>query len=394
MTGGGPRAYSFHHASRLLILPLAAASVFALVFQAARASGSEKRVVPLPVGTNPGGAGAGTPLKPAPGHQLAIFAQGCFWGTEYRFRQVPGVLATAVGYTGGQTKNPSYEEVGDHGTGHAEAVLVEFDPAKVSYARLLEIFWSSHDSTSGNRQGPDVGSQYRSAIYTFGPEQQAQGLASRDAEQKKLVDRDLDRDRSRRPVLEGRGLPPAVGREARLRVVPPPPPRPDEDRVMSLSRRTLIGGAFALGSLVLRRPSRGASPATGKRFEVEKTDAEWQALLSPAAYDVLRKHGTERAGHQPADEGAPRGHLPLRRLRSCRSSRRRPSSTAGTGWPSFWAPLPDAVGTTEDRSFCMVRTEVHCRRCGGHLGHVFDDGPPPTGLRYCMNGVALTFRPA
>jgi peptide-methionine (S)-S-oxide reductase len=172
-----------------LIVPFAAASVFAIVFQAARASGSERRVVPLPVGTNPGGAGAGTPLKPAPGHQLASFAQGCFWGTEYRFRQVPGVLATAVGYTGGQTKNPTYEQVGDHGTGHAEAVLIEFDPAKVSYARLLEIFWSSHDSTSGNRQGPDVGSQYRSAIFTFGPEQQAQALASRDAEQKKLVDR-------------------------------------------------------------------------------------------------------------------------------------------------------------------------------------------------------------
>ena len=125
----------------------------------------EKKVVPLPVGTNPGGAGAGTPLKPGPGHQLASFAQGCFWGTEYRFRQVPGVVATAVGYAGGQAKNPTYEQVSDHGTGHAEAVLIEFDPAKVSYARLLEIFWSSHDPTQLNRQGPDVGPSYRSAIF-------------------------------------------------------------------------------------------------------------------------------------------------------------------------------------------------------------------------------------
>ncbi len=99
------------------------------------------------------------------------------------------MVATAVGYTGGHTRNPSYEEVSDHGTGHAESVLIEFDPAKVSYGRLLEIFWSSHDSTSGDRQGPDVGSQYRSAIFTFGPEQQQQALASRNAEQKKLVDR-------------------------------------------------------------------------------------------------------------------------------------------------------------------------------------------------------------
>jgi len=172
-----------------LLVAVAAASFLAVAFRGSLMAGSEKKVVPLPVGTNPGGAGAGTPLKAAPGHQLAIFAQGCFWGVEYRFRQVPGVTATAVGYTGGKTANPSYEDVGGHGTGHAESVLVEFDPAKVSYARLLEIFWSSHDSTSGNRQGPDVGSHYRSAIFTFGPDEQAQALASRDAEQKKLMDK-------------------------------------------------------------------------------------------------------------------------------------------------------------------------------------------------------------
>src|SRR5215471_11201239 len=172
-----------------LLTLLVAASVFAVLFRGSPMSGSEKKVVPLPVGTNPGGAGAGTPLKPGPGHQLAIFAQGCFWGTEYRFRQVPGVVASAVGYSGGRTQNPTYEDVSGHGTGHAESVLIEFDPQKVSYARLLEIFWSSHDSTSGDRQGPDVGSQYRSAIFTFGPEQQAQALASRDAEQKKLADK-------------------------------------------------------------------------------------------------------------------------------------------------------------------------------------------------------------
>jgi len=168
-----------------LLFAAAAASLFAIAYRGPFMSGSDKKVVPLPVGTNPGGAGAGTPLKPAPGHQLAAFAQGCFWGTEYRFRQVPGVTATAVGYAGGSTASPTYETIGSH----AESVLVEFDPAKVSYAKLLEIFWSSHDSTSGNRQGPDVGAQYRSAIFTFGPDEQAQAVASRDAEQKKLVDK-------------------------------------------------------------------------------------------------------------------------------------------------------------------------------------------------------------
>ncbi|HTP49190.1 MAG TPA: peptide-methionine (S)-S-oxide reductase MsrA [Anaeromyxobacteraceae bacterium] len=141
------------------------------------------------LGTNPGKVGRGTPLTPSPGNSLAIFAQGCFWGVEERFRRVPGVVATAVGYTGGRAPDPSYEEVSSHRTGHAEAVLLEFDPHRVSYAQLLEVFWRTHDPTSGDRQGPDTGSQYRSAIFTFGPEQEAAALASRDAEQKHLVDR-------------------------------------------------------------------------------------------------------------------------------------------------------------------------------------------------------------
>jgi peptide-methionine (S)-S-oxide reductase len=141
------------------------------------------------VGTSPGHAGRGTPLVPAPGHQLAIFAQGCFWGVEERFRRVPGVVATAVGYTGGQEKDPTYEAVSAHETGHAESVLVEFDPSAVSYTELLRVFWETHDPTSGDRQGPDRGHQYRSAIFTFGPEQQAAALASREAEQSRLADR-------------------------------------------------------------------------------------------------------------------------------------------------------------------------------------------------------------
>jgi len=140
-------------------------------------------------GTNPGHVGHGTPLAPTANNQLAVFAQGCFWGVEERFRKVPGVVATAVGYTGGRTENPSYEDVCSHTTGHAEAVLVEFDPARVSYAELLAFFWRTHDPTSGDRQGPDRGSQYRSAVFTFGPEQLAAALASRDEEQKRLADR-------------------------------------------------------------------------------------------------------------------------------------------------------------------------------------------------------------
>jgi len=136
-----------------------------------------------PVGTNPGGAGAGTPLTPAPGDELAAFAEGCFWGSEDTFRHVGGVVATAVGYSGGHTSNPTYEAVCGHDTGHAETVLIEFNPKKVTYAQLLRVFWDSHDPTTPNQQGPDIGDQYRSAIFTFTPAQESAARASLVAEQ-------------------------------------------------------------------------------------------------------------------------------------------------------------------------------------------------------------------
>jgi peptide-methionine (R)-S-oxide reductase len=158
---------------------------------------------------------------------------------------------------------------------------------------------------------------------------------------------------------------------------------------MNQARRALLRFASIAGSMFAARELLvGSSATAAENHEVTHTDAEWRKLLNAQQYDVLRKAGTERPFSSPLDHEKRPGifacagcNLPLF------------SSTAkfdsGTGWPSFWKPLD----TTTDSTLGMKRTEVNCRRCGGHLGHVFDDGPPPTGLRYCMNGVALKFAP-
>jgi peptide-methionine (R)-S-oxide reductase len=152
----------------------------------------------------------------------------------------------------------------------------------------------------------------------------------------------------------------------------------------NMRRRIFLAGL--MGSAAF-----GASSASA--FEVTKTDAEWKRILSPAAYDILRHEGTEAPYTSPLNKEHRKGVFACAGCGlDLYSSETKFESK--TGWPSFWKPLPNAVGTTEDRSLFMVRTEVHCRRCGGHLGHVFKDGPPPTGLRYCMNGVAMGFKPA
>jgi peptide-methionine (R)-S-oxide reductase len=164
-----------------------------------------------------------------------------------------------------------------------------------------------------------------------------------------------------------------------------------------LSRRMFGVAAAATAALsgagVMRRFGQKAQAEDRGPFEVAYSDEEWRRRLTPEQYYVLRAHGTERAGTSPLNGEKRAGtyhcagcDLPLFAAATKYES--------GTGWPSFWAPLENAIGTSEDRTLFMTRTEVHCRRCGGHLGHVFEDGPPPTGLRYCMNGVALKFVPA
>jgi peptide-methionine (R)-S-oxide reductase len=170
---------------------------------------------------------------------------------------------------------------------------------------------------------------------------------------------------------------------------------------MTTRRGFLIAGTGALaaggGALALLQTSHSSetdgADAPAGHFEVTHTDQEWRSLLTPAQYDVLRQEGTERAFTSPLNHEKRAGTFVCA---GCGKPLFASTTKfdSGTGWPSFWQPLPNAVGSSRDVTFGMVRTAIYCARCGGHLGHVFDDGPPPTHLRYCMNGVALKFIPA
>jgi peptide-methionine (R)-S-oxide reductase len=164
---------------------------------------------------------------------------------------------------------------------------------------------------------------------------------------------------------------------------------------MPSRRRFLLSAATGLTALVVARRhvlSFAAAAAAKGAYPVTHTDAEWRKLLTPDQYAVLRQAATERPYSSPLNDEHRSGTFACAGCgQDLYSSRTKFDSH--TGWPSFWAPLPHAVSTQNDWSLGMLRTEVHCSRCGGHLGHVFDDGPPPTGLRYCMNGVAMTFKP-
>jgi peptide-methionine (R)-S-oxide reductase len=158
-----------------------------------------------------------------------------------------------------------------------------------------------------------------------------------------------------------------------------------------MDRRTFLQGSSAWVSVFSIVLNQGRTAmANVETFAVNKTEEEWKQILTPEQFRVLRQHGTERAGTSPLDKQYDKGTY------YC-SGCEQPLFTSetkfnsGTGWPSFFQPIDGAIATTTDRAFFMTRTEVHCSRCGGHLGHVFEDGPAPTGLRYCMNGVSMRF---
>ncbi|MBB1089675.1 peptide-methionine (S)-S-oxide reductase MsrA [Rhodopseudomonas palustris] len=402
------------------------------------------------------------PIDATAAHERIVLGMGCFWGAEKRLAALPGVVATSVGYAGGERENPSYYQVlADERRptvrNHAEVVQVTFDPGQISLAQILATFWENHDPTQGNRQGNDIGTNYRSAIYFTAPAQQKVAEMTRATYQTALTAAGFGKITTEIAALTqfypaepehqqylvrnpsgycGLG---GIGVKFPTAVKSTPPSTASSAaavQVTDLSRAqqlivfasiqcsycaqfdrdiaanwagtvpiitttstqlpdgwTLAQPLWATPTVVLFRDATEVARFTGYQGQPA---AFWrwlgEQLLTPEEQHIAYQHGTERpfTGNL-LDQHTPGTYIdPLTGAALFRSDSK---FNSGSGWPSFFQPINGAVTLHEDESHGMKRTEVRSASSGIHLGHVFNDGPAPTGQRYCINSHVLRFIP-
>lgn len=298
-------------------------------------------------------------------YEKATFAGGCFWCMEPPFEGLDGVMEVIAGYTGGHKKDPSYEDVCEGDTGHAEAVQIIYDPSKITYDNILDVFWRQIDPTDAGGQFVDRGPQYRTAIFYHTDEQKML------AEKSKA---ELERSgRYKKPVVT-EILPIAEFYIA------------EEYHQDYYKKESLRYKSY--------RKHSGRDQVWEELWQYQRPAEEvLRKRLTPLQFKVTQETGTERPFDNEYWDNKREGIYvdivsgePL--FSSC------DKFDSGTGWPSFTKPIePESIVEKEDKSHSMVRTEVRSRRAGSHLGHIFPDGPQPTGLRYCINSAAIRFIP-